>query len=177
MVAVLWMCLPGRLMGQPAFDVAEDYQTISLNLLPKAKFVVPAAVALTPPSTFEADFTGSLTMAYKVRTTPVGGGTLTVQGGTNFLNSSEPAAVIPINALRYTCGAASYGTSCVGTQTMSLTNQAPVLNAPRAACMGGPAPCHGGTQGQMNLLFRLRDDPGYTTGAYTTQLLFTFSAL
>lgn len=177
MVVALFLCLPGELAAQPAFDVAEGYQTVSLNLLPKAKFMVPAAVALTPPSSFLADFTGSLTFSYRVRTTPEGGGTLTVQGGTNFLNNSDATAVIPISALRYTCSGADYGTSCVGTQTMSLVTQAPLLNAPRAACMGGPAPCHSGTQGQMSILFALRDDPAYTTGSYTSQLLFTFSAL
>ena len=176
-VLFLMLCRPANLEAQPAFDVVESYQTVSLNLLPKAKFSVPAAVALTPPSTFLSDFTGSLMIAYRVRTTPVGGGTLTLQGGSDFLNTADPSAAIPVSLLRFTCSAAGYGTACLGTQNVSLVTQSPVLTAPAPACMGGPSPCHSGDQAQMSILFALRDDPSYTTGAYQTQLLFTFSAL
>jgi hypothetical protein len=176
-VLFLWLCRPARLQAQPAFDVVEGYQTVSLNLLPKAKFSVPAAVALTPPSTFLADFTGSLMLAYRVRTTPNGGGTLTVQGGSDFLNTTDPASTIPISSLRFTCSAAMYGAACAGSQNMSLISQSPVLSAPGSACMGGPPPCHSSDQAQMSILFALRDDPAYSTGSYGSQLLFTFSAL
>lgn len=176
-VLSLLLCGPSKLQAQPAFDVVEGYQTVSLNLLPKAKFSVAAAVALTPPSTFLADFTGSLMLAYRVRTTPDGGGTLTVQGGSDFLNRTDPATTIPISLLRFTCSAATYGVGCAGSQNMSLVSQSPVLSAPRSACMGGLSPCHSSDQAQMSILFALRDDPAYSTGSYGSQLLFTFSAL
>lgn len=151
-------------------------QTLNATLSPIAKLSVPASLNLTAGATKFAPFSGTLAISYRARTTPTptGTGTITVQVSSDFLPTGGPSAAAA--ALSYTCGSATLGTPCSGTQTASTTVQTPVLTLPSSACTGGGGACSASNPASLNLNLTLTDDPGYATGSYSAQLKFTISA-
>ena len=149
-------------------------QTLNAALSPIAKLSVPASLILTAGATKFAPFSGTLGVNYRARTTPGGSGTITLRVTSDFLPAGGPSAAAA--ALSYTCGSASLGTPCSGTQTASTTLQTPVLNLPASRCTGGGGPCSASDPASLNLNLTLTDNPGYATGSYSAQLTFTISA-
>jgi hypothetical protein len=151
-------------------------QTLTATLAANAKLSVPASLSLTAGATKFAPFSGALAISYRARTTPTptGGGTITVRVTADFLPAGGPSAAAA--ALSYTCGSASLGTPCSGTQTASTTVQTPVLTLPSSACTGGGGACSASDPASLNLNLILTDNPGYATGSYSAQLTFTISA-
>jgi hypothetical protein len=119
-------------------------------------------------------FTGTLPISYRVRTTPSGGGAVTVQVTSDFSPTGGPSAAA--GAVTYSCGSASIGTACSGTQTASTTSQTPVLTLPASACTGGGGACSGNDPNSVTVTFTLTDNPAYSTGAYSAALTFVISA-
>jgi hypothetical protein len=78
--------------------------------------------------------------------------------------------------LGYTCSAATLGTACAGSQTVSLASQANVATIPPSACTGGGAPCSAANPNSVNVNFLLQNNPGYQTGSYSGVVTFTISS-
>jgi hypothetical protein len=148
---------------------------LSASFFAIAKLSVPASLTLAAGATGFSPFQASLPLSYRVRTTPGGSGTVTVQVTSDFAPAGGPSAAA--GALTYSCGAATLGTPCSGLQTASTTLQTPVLTLPASACTGGGGACSAGDPNSVNLTFFLTDDPGYGTGSYSARLTFVISAL
>jgi hypothetical protein len=149
-------------------------QSLAAFLYPAAKLSVPASMGMTAASGKFGSFQASLPISYRVRTTSLGGGMITVQVTSDFSPQGGPSA--GAGALLYSCGSASMGTPCSGTQTAATNSQTPILSLPAAACTGAGGNCRSQDPNGMTILFTLPDDPGYTTGAYSAQLTFVISA-
>lgn len=135
---------------------------------------MPAAAVLTTSSAKFLPFSGGLLLSYRTRSTPGGGGNLTLSVTRDFAPPGGPS--VAAGALVYTCDGATLGTACSGVQTASTTSQTPVVTIPPSACTGGGGACNGQVPNSVNLSFILADDPGYATGTYSASLTFTISA-
>jgi hypothetical protein len=152
---------------------ATTNQTLSAGFSPIAKVSVPVSLAVTGTQRFSG-FSGTLPISYRARTTPFGGGTLTVRVTSDFSPSGGPSAAS--GALTYSCSGATLGTPCSGNQTASTSSQTPVLTLPASACTGGGGACSPQDPNTVNVIFNLTDDPGYSTGSYSASITFTISA-
>jgi len=148
-------------------------QTLDATLQPIAEVSLPASLTLTSASQFAA-FTGSLSINYRARTTATGGGTITLQVSSDFTPAGGPSAAAA--ALSYTCGGASLGTACSGPQTASTTAQTAVVTLPASACTGGGGSCSSSDPATVSLSFSLTDNPAYSTGSYSAQVILRISA-
>lgn len=155
-------------------STATATQSLNALIYPIAKLSVPATVALSAGATRFSSFTGSAAVSYRLRTTPSGGGNITLQVTSDFTPAGGPSA--GSGALTYTCAGATIGTSCSGTQTASTTVQTPVLTLPASACTGGGGACSSQDPNSVTLSFNVPDDPGYATGSYSARLTFVISA-
>ena len=153
---------------------ASTTQNLNALIYAIGKLSVPASVAMSPNVNKFSPFSASLPVSYRGRTTPTGGGNITVQVTSDFSPAGGPSATA--GTLTYTCGSASLGTPCSGTQTASTTLQTPVLTLPASACTGGGGACSAQDPNSISLSFSLTDDPGYTTGSYSAKLTFIISA-
>jgi hypothetical protein len=113
-------------------------------------------------------------VSYRARTTPVGGGSITLNVSSDLSPSGGPSAAT--GALAYTCSGATLGTACSGSQTASTTVQTPVLTLPASACTGGGGACSSQNPNSVNLSFTLTDNPVYAAGAYSAKVTFIISA-
>src|SRR3990170_3779029 len=121
-------------------DVATLLQTLNAQLAAVGKVSSPASVNLTPTGTVFSPYGGSLTLLYRVRSTPGGtGGNITVQATGDFSPSGGPT--VPGGGLSYTCSAATLGTPCTGSPVVSLSGQTNIATIPPSACTGGGGAC------------------------------------
>jgi hypothetical protein len=149
-------------------------QTLTAVLDPIGIVTAPASTSLTSGATTFQPFTGVLAVSYAVRTSPTGGGAITLEVTSDFTPTGGPTA--SSGALTYTCGGATLGTACSGTQTASPSSQTPVLTLPASACTGGGGACSSQDPNSVNLTFTLTDSPVYATGTYSAQVTLTISA-
>lgn len=149
-------------------------QTLTATINPAWTLATSASVALTHAQNNFQGFQASLIVNYEARTSPTGGGKITLQVTKDFSPTGGPTAAS--GALTYTCGSANLGTACSGTQTASTTSQTPVLTLPASACTGGGGACSSQDPNSVNLTFTLNDDPGYAVGSYSATVTFTISA-
>ena len=155
-------------------DQATTSQTISVTIAPAGKLSVPSALPLIGSGAGFSPYSGSLSISYRVRTTPgMSGGTITLQASSDFAPAGGPQ--ISSGALKYACSGASLGSACSGTQTVSTAAQTPVVSIPPAACTGGGAPCSASDPNVVQLQFVLDNDPQYSTGTYSAQVVFVIS--
>jgi hypothetical protein len=159
---------PGRIVGTAD-------QNMAALVYPAARILLPSRVDLITSGTTFQPYTGSLTVSYRARTTPVGGGTITLRVGPDFAPSGGPRAAD--GTLKYICGSATLGTGCSGVQTATTTSQSPVLTLPASACTGGGGACSAQDPNSITLQFNLENDPGYSTGSYSAQLTLTISSI
>ena len=83
-------------------DVASVTQTLNAQLAAVGKLSVPASINLIPTGTVFSPYAGSLTLRYRIRSTPSGtGGTITVQATGDFSPSGGPT--ISSGGLTYAC--------------------------------------------------------------------------
>jgi hypothetical protein len=166
------------LLGIPAhFQAATSTATQSLTatLSPIGKVSVPSSVSLTHVGSTFASFGASVSVSYKVRTTPSGtGGSITMQAGSDFTPTGGP--LLSAGNLTYTCSGSTLGTACSGTQTVSTTTATPVLTIPTSACSGGGGSCSSSNPNSVSINLSLPDQPAFATGVYSTQVTFTISA-
>src|ERR1035438_9020922 len=90
-------------------------QTLTATFSPEGSLIVPSSATLTSGVTTFQPFTGPLTITYRARTTPVGGGTVTVNVSSDFAPAGGPS--VANGVLQYNCSGATLGTGCSGTQT------------------------------------------------------------
>ena len=149
-------------------------QTLSANTLALGKLAVPGSVTLLAAGTHFSPYTGSLAVTYRIRTSPAGSGTITLQGGTDFTAGGPSIAA---GNLTYTCGAPTLGTGCSGTQTVRVGQATPVASIPASACTGGGGACSAADPNTVQVNLSLGNDPGYRTGSYSASLVFNISSL
>ena len=156
-------------------DVAALSQTINTQLNAVGKVSAPSSLTLTSTGTVFSPYSGSLTLLYRARSTPAGtGGNITVQATGDFSPSGGPT--VPSGGLTYSCSAATLGTPCSGSKTVSLAAQTSVATIPPSACTGGGGACSAADPNSVRLDFSLTNDPQYKTGNYTATVTFTVSA-
>jgi hypothetical protein len=167
-------CLLTLAMIPASGSTGTGSQTLSATINPVGSISAPAAASLTTSATTFQPFKGNLTVNYWARTTPVGGGSMTLNVSSDFSPSGGPSAAA--GTLAYTCSGATLGTACSGSQTASTTVQTPVLPLPASACTGGGGACSSQIPNSVNLSFTLTDSPVYATGTYSANVTFTISA-
>jgi len=149
-------------------------QSLTANLGAKAKVaVVQPAVSLVHSGGTFANFTGNVTVRYKVRTTTTGTSTLTVAATSEFTPANGPS--IAASDLTYTCSGATLGTPCTGSQTVRTSTQGTVVTVGGGACTGSG--CSGNNPNSVSISLRLVNSPVFRTGSYSTSLTFSISAL
>jgi hypothetical protein len=160
-----------------AQSISTQTQTVSAQIQAMGSIVsVPGTVTLSSGGINFQNYTGSLTVTYRARTTPSGTGNLTVQGTTDFSATTGPR--ISAGALTYTCSGVTLGTGCSGTQTMSMSSATNVVTLPSSACTGGaPCPLSTPDPNQVVMGLSLTNDPAYPTGSYSASITFTISAI
>ena len=170
----LWLFL--LVLGAPRTEgsTGTGSQTLTATINPIGSVSVPGSTTLTTSVKTFQPFTGSLAVSYRARTTPTGGGTITLKVSSDFTPTGGPSAAT--GALSYTCSGATLGTACSGTQTASPSSQTPVLALPASGCTGGGGACSSQDPNSVNLIFSLTDDPGYVTASYSANVTFTISA-
>ena len=158
-------------------------QTLHLTLQPDGLlYGFPNSLTLTHTGSLFNNYTGSVSIQYRARTTTgTGTGSITVKASTDFVCASGgPCIATPPtagDALTYTCTGATLGTNCTGSQTIKTTAATNVVTAiPAGSCTGGGSPCTTANPNTVNLNFTLTDDPKYKTGSYSATLIFTISA-
>lgn len=149
-------------------------QSISATIIPAWTLTAPGAASLTHSTNNFQSFQSTIPLQYEARTTPVGGGSITLRVTNDFSPTGGPS--VAKGVLTYTCASANLGTPCSGSQTASTTAQTPVLTLPASACTGGGGACSSQDPNSLNLTFYLTDDPGYATGSYSANVTFTISA-
>jgi hypothetical protein len=168
----LWMflgCVPGALANS-----VTGSQTLSANLGANAKLsVVQSSVSLLNAGTTFANFTGAVTVQYKVRTTPSGSSTLVVKAASDFSPANGPS--IANSDLTYTCSGATLGSACSGSQTVLTSSTTNVVTVGGGACSGSG--CAGPNPNSVSISLTLVDSPTFKTGSYSTSLTFSISAL
>jgi hypothetical protein len=177
---VAWGALllaPSRLQAATATTT----ETLQAVISPEGGlFSFSNSVTLTKTGTVFNNFTGSLSIQYRERTTQTtGSGTITLKATADFTPTGGPSIASPPStgdALTYTCSGATLGTNCSGTQTVSTTASTNVVTFAASECTGGGGSCSSSSPNTMTLSFTLTDDPKYATGSYSATLTFTISA-
>ena len=168
--------LASAVLASPmAADSASMGQTVTISISPSAKLSVPSSAGLVSIGTIFSPYAAAITVSYRARTSSTGSGTLTLQAASNFSPAGGPS--LSAGDLKYTCSAATLGTACSGTQTVSTSAQSPVAVIPANVCMGGASGCSTPDPATLSIQFQLNDDPAAQTGAFTVQLTFTISSL
>ncbi len=154
---------------------ATGSQTLSLNLGAAGKLaIVQTNVSLTHAGSIFSNFTGTVTVQYKIRTSvSTGSAFITARAGAEFSPSNGPH--IGTGDLTYTCTGATIGTGCSGTQTVSLSSQTNVVTVGSGVCTG--AQCGGANPNSVSTSLALVDSPVFKTGSYSTNLTFSISSL
>jgi len=143
-------------------------------------FSFPTSVTLTKSGVTFSNYTGSLSVQYRARTTQsTGSGSITVKATADFAPTGGPSIATPPStgdAVQYTCSGATLGTSCSGTQTMSTSIATNVVTLSASECTGGGGSCSSASPNTVTLNFTLTNDPEYKAGTYSATLTFTISA-
>ncbi len=155
-------------------EIASTTQSVSAAIMPVAKLSAPASVALVTSGTTFVTFSGTLAINYRARSTPSGGGVITMQVTSDFSPAGGPSAAA--GGLHNICGSASLGTSCTGVQTAGTAAQTPVLTIPSSACTGGGGACSASDPNQVQVIFSLDNDPRYETGSYSALITLVISS-
>ncbi len=156
-------------------ELGSTTQTLTADVYPIGSISVTPSVSLYTSGTTFLSYTGTVTVSYWVRTSPGGGGSVTLKAGSEFSPSGGPS--VSAGKLTYACSGATLGTACSGTHTVSTTSQTPVVTLPGSACTGGGGACSSSEPNQVSVGLVLENSPAYKTGSYATSLLFTISAL
>ena len=132
-----------------------------------------ATTTLSNVGTIFANYTGTTSLTFKMRTTKTGGsGSITLKVTSDFSPASGPSVATPPtagDALSYTCTVAT-GTACTGSVNSSTASSTSV------ATFG--ADFHSASAGNAaSVAWTLTDDPTYKTGTYAATVTFTVAAL
>jgi len=150
-------------------------QQITVQLSPNAKLAVPSNLTLVAAGQTFLPFMGALPVTYRARSTPAGGGAITLQVSSDFAPGGGPSASAGV--LTYTCSGATLGMGCSGLQTARVGAQTPVVAFPPASCTGGGGACSAPDPNSVQINLVLENNPEYSTGAYSAQLTLTISSI
>ena len=169
-MAVLLVVTPAA-FGQFA---ASGTTNVKVTVAAEAAISVNSATPLTSVGTLFANYTGSTSFSYKVRTKATGGsGAITAQVTTDFSPVGGPSVATPPTAgdtLSYGCSVSGVGTACSGSVTASTTA------ATSVATFGTNArSTKAGDSGTLSWV--LVNDPQYQTGDYQATVTLSISAL
>jgi hypothetical protein len=145
---------------------------VTVTVAAEAAISVNSATPLASVGTLFANYTGSTSFSYKVRTAASGGsGSITAQVTTDFGPGGPSVATSGAtgNTLSYGCSLSGVGTACGGLVTASTTVATDVANFgvnARSAKTGDSG----------TLSWVLVNDPQYQTGDYEATVTFTISA-
>ena len=156
-------------------DMSTTTQDVQIQIDPYAKVSVPLSVSFVRSATAFSDFSSTIQVNYRARTSNSGGGTITVQASSEFSAAGGPSSAG--GDLTVHCSAASMGVPCSGTQTISRTQASPVVTLPAAACTGGGGACSTANPNSVQLNFSLRNKPAYKTGNYSITVMFNVSSI
>ena len=160
----------------PAFcNTVTGSQTLSVNIGAIGKLsVVQSSVSLTHTGTTFGDFTGNVTIQYRVRTMiSTGSSSFTVKATADFAPANGPS--VAASNLTYRCSSATLGTACAGTQTMSTSASTNVVTVGAGQCVG--TGCAGPNPSSVTVNLDLVNSPTFQTGSYSATLTFSISSL
>lgn len=149
-------------------------QTLQITIQPAGEIVSATSATLVLGAAAFGTFSGSITISDKIRTSPSGSGTITLQFSTDFSGSGPKIAS---GDLTFQCISASYGTACSGTITPVLNNSRTVNTFGASACTGGGGACSSSSSNTLTLTFSIPDRVSFKTGTYSTSALLTISSL
>jgi hypothetical protein len=167
--------LCGSLLAQGT--ATDTTHSLTVTTGANGKVHVVSSATLVESAALFGSFSASLSLQYYGRT--LSGGSITVQGTSDFGPCSSPASSpsIACNTVQYTCGAASFGSACSSTVTLATSSATTVVTLPsNSACTNGGSPCGPTNPFTIPLNFTLSNDPYYKTGPYSASLQFTLSA-
>jgi hypothetical protein len=169
---MLSMCVGTEpIVGQTLFAT----ESAQLNLQAAGQLVsVPGTSFLEPAAPF-GSFSAVLTITSRVRTTPTGLDTLSLQFSSDFAPAGGPQIVD--GDLSLNCSAASYGTACSGVITATVIGGTAVQTFPASACTGGGGPCSSSNPNSITVTFTIPDRVSYKAGTYSTGGTFTISSI
>jgi hypothetical protein len=157
----------------PAAFAAGNATSVTVAVGAEASITVGASTALTEAGNF-ANYAGSTTFTYLIRTTPsTGTGSVTVKVTTDFSPVGGPSVATPAagDSLTYNCTASgtSAPTACSGPVTALTTAATNVLTvgADKHSTLAGDS-------GTVN--WTLTNDPNYKVASYTSTVTFTVAA-
>jgi hypothetical protein len=151
-------------------------QTLSASINAIGKVSVPASLTVISAGTTFVAYSGNLSISYRARTTSgTGSGSLLLQATADFSPAGGPS--IATGQLTYTCSAATLGSACSGTQTVSTSSQTNVVTMGASLCTGGGGSCSASNPNSVQSTFTLSNNPAYKTGTYSATLTFTISAI
>lgn len=157
-------------------DSASVSQTVAVDLSPAIKLVsIPAATPLYQLSGAFSAFTGSLPVSFRVRTSPLGTGSITISASSEFLPATGPK--VANGDLTYSCSNPTIGSGCSSNRVVSVANQTSVVVIPANSCTGGGSSCSTANPNATTINFNLRNLPSFAVGSYASNITFTASAL
>jgi len=169
--SLLLFALLALALSPAAFAASTTSVTVAVGA--EASISVGAATPLTEAGNF-ANYTGTTTFTYQIRTTPsTGTGSVSVKVTTDFAPTGGPSVASPAagDSLTYSCTATgtSTPTACTGPITALTTAATNVLNvgADKHSTLAGDS----GT-----VIWTLTNDPNYKVGSYTSVVTFTVAA-
>lgn len=176
-VFIVAVLVPSVMYGQASTGTT----TVSVTVGAEAALTIGGggATTLSSVGTNFANYTGTTSLTYFIRTTASGGtGTITLKVTTDFTCASGgPCVATPPtagDALTYSCTVATPGnggtaTPCSGSQTASTSTTTPV------GTFGADAhSLNTGNSGSVS--WTLTNDSKYKTGTYSAVVTFTISA-
>jgi hypothetical protein len=173
-IAAILMATFGAVSAFGQTFAASGTTTLSVNVAAEASIaIVTATTPLTSATGLFADYTGTTSFTYKIRTTQTTGtGVVNVKITSDFAGAGGPSVASPPTAgdtLTYACTVALPGTACTGpitALTTATTNVATFGADARSAKAGNSG----------SVVWTLTNDPQYKTGAYSATATFTISA-
>jgi hypothetical protein len=154
-------------------DIQTTTQNMAASISPHGKISVPATIQIQALSTRFDSLGGGVTVSYWARTSEGGGGSLTLQAGSEF----SPAGGPMVQDVTYSCTGGTLGTACSGSQTLAIAAQTPLLSLPAGACTGGGGSCSTQEPNTVQATFSVPNKPQYRTGTYSAPITFTISTL
>ncbi len=155
-----------------AFAQALQTSTVGVTVAAEAGLTVPTNATLTESGNFFANYTGSSTFTYYVRTSATGSGNIQLQVTGDFTPANGPSVATSGTTgdlLTYVSSPVAPA-SAPAAQTASTSVATPV-----ASFVGGAHSAKGGNSGNA-VNWTLVNDPAYATGAYTATVTWTISA-
>ena len=165
----------GSLLAQGT--VTDTTHSLTVATSANGKLQVVSSATLAESAAIFGSFSTGISLQYYART--LNGGSITVQGTSDFGSCASPASSpsIACNTVHYTCGAASFGSACSSSVTLATSSATTVVTLPaNSACVNGGNPCGPTNPFTIPLNFTLSNDPHYKTGPYSATLQFTISA-